>query len=279
MNQNQLVVGLRTTLSTTVSVFGNYRLGFTNGDSDGAGSFPAYSYDLNNEYGRSSFDIRHNLIIGGNFTMPWGISLSPFIIANSGRPYNITRGDDVNGDSLFTERPTYAQLNTRCNELGLINSYCNVGGQDPNAIIPRNYAQGPKYFNVNLRVGKNFGFGGGETVARNDQQGAGRQGDANRGGGIPGAGGGGGRGGDGGGRGGFGGGFGGGGNERKPYNLNVGLNFNNLFNNVNYGTPIGNLSSSRFGQSTSISGGFGGFGGGGGGAANRRIELQMRFSF
>jgi hypothetical protein len=75
---------------------------------------------------------------------------------------------------------------------------------------------------------------------------------------------------------------GGGGNERKPYNLNVGLNFNNLFNNVNFGTPVGNLTSSRFGQSTSIAGGFGGFGGGGGGgggSANRRIELQMRFSW
>jgi hypothetical protein len=88
----------------------------------------------------------------------------------------------------------------------------------------------------------------------------------------------------GGGRGGF-----GGGGERKPYNLNLGVSFNNLLNTVNLGTPIGNLASSRFGQSTSIAGGFGGFGGGGGGgfggggfggfSANRRIELQARFSW
>lgn len=73
----------------------------------------------------------------------------------------------------------------------------------------------------------------------------------------------------------------GGGERRKPYNLNIGINFSNLFNNVNLGTPVGNLASSRFGQSTSISGGFGGFGPGGGGsaAANRRIELQARFSW
>jgi len=61
------------------------------------------------------------------------------------------------------------------------------------------------------------------------------------------------------------------------------LNISNLFNTVNLGTPIGNLASSRFGQSTSTLGGFGGFGGGGfgGGAssANRRIELQARFSW
>ena len=74
------------------------------------------------------------------------------------------------------------------------------------------------------------------------------------------------------------GGFGGGG-ERKPYNLNLGISFQNLFNNVNLGTPVGNLASGRFGQSTSTGGGFGGFGGGGGGAANRRIELSARFNW
>jgi hypothetical protein len=276
LNQNQIIVNLRSTPTTGLTVFGNYRLGFANGDSDGAGSFPAYSYDLTGEYGRSSFDIRHNLVMGGNFSIPWGVSISPFVIANSGRPFNITRGVDLNGDSLFTERPTFGQLAAGCNRLGLINSYCNVGGEDPNAIIPRNYAQGPSFFSVNLRVGKNFGFGdsGSRATTQGGQTGA-EVGGGPRGGGIPGIGG---RGG-GGGRGGQGG-FGGGGSERKPYNLNVGLNFNNLFNNVNFGTPVGSLSSSRFGQSTSISGGFGGFGGGGGaGSANRRIELQMRFSF
>ncbi|MEP6850634.1 MAG: hypothetical protein ABI999_17385, partial [Acidobacteriota bacterium] len=62
---------------------------------------------------------------------------------------------------------------------------------------------------------------------------------------------------------------------------NLGINFSNIFNNVNYGVPIGNLSSSRFGQSTSTYAGFGGFGGfgGGGGTANRRIELSARFSW
>jgi hypothetical protein len=55
---------------------------------------------------------------------------------------------------------------------------------------------------------------------------------------------------------------------------------------VNYGAPVGNLSSSRFGQSTSTSSGFGGFGPGGGGGggggtanANRRIEFLLRFTW
>ena len=74
------------------------------------------------------------------------------------------------------------------------------------------------------------------------------------------------------------GGMGGGGGERKPYNLNLSVNFQNLLNTVNLGTPVGNISSSRFGLSTSTSG-FGGWGGGGSSAANRRIELQARFSW
>ncbi|HEX6278886.1 MAG TPA: hypothetical protein VFZ49_02615, partial [Pyrinomonadaceae bacterium] len=76
--------------------------------------------------------------------------------------------------------------------------------------------------------------------------------------------------------GGGGGGFFGGG-ERKPYNLNVSVNFNNLLNHPNFDAPVGNLASSRFGEYTRIAGGFGRFGGGGSG--ERRIELQLRFSF
>lgn len=288
-NQNQFVVNFRSTITPKISLFGNYRLGFAKSNTDGAGSFPAYSYDLTDEYSRSSGDIRHFFIIGGNINLPWQVSLSPFFIANSGRPFNITKGIDVNGDSLFTERPTFAELAARCGTLGITASFCDVSGQDPNAIIPRNYGQSPNSFTLNLRVGKNFGFGGNgdsAAAATGGQQGGGDHGSGggggNRGGDHGGGGGGGNRGGGPGGPGGGMvaiGGSGGGSERRKPYNLNLGISFNNLFNTVNLNAPIGNLASSRFGQSTSTSGGFGGFGGGGGGTANRRIELQARFSW
>ncbi len=278
VEQNRLNINVRNMYNRNFSIFGNYSLGLSKGDSDGAGSFPAYSYDLTDEFGRSSGDIRHNFVVGGNFTLPWGVSMSPFIIANTGRPFNITRGVDLNGDALFNERPTFAALAARCSQLGLTNSFCDVSGEDPNSIIPRNYGQGPKFFSVNLRVGKTIGFGktAGQAVAANSGQEGGQRGG---GGGGPRGGGGMMMGGGGGGRMGGGGGFGGDG--RKPYNLNLSINFQNLFNNVNFNTPVGNLASSRFGQFTSTSGGFGGFGGGGGGGAtaNRRIELQARFSW
>ncbi len=275
LNQNQILINFRSFVSQKFTIFSNYRLNFAKSDTDGTGSFPGYTYDLTKEYGRSSLDTRHNFFFGGSFTMPWKVSLSPFIIATSGRPFNITRGVDTNGDSLFTERPSYAEVNVRCNALGLTESFCGLNGtSDSNAIIPRNYGKGPSYFSANLRVNKTFGFGGAKKSAPAAGQGdaQGSQGGGNRGGGNRGGGGG-----------GMMGGFGGS-DSGKPYNLNVGINFNNLFNNVNFGTPIGSLNSSRFGQSTSTAFSFGGgFGGGGGGGvsttANRRIELQMRFSW
>ncbi|MDI1240433.1 MAG: TonB-dependent receptor [bacterium] len=269
---------VRSNFNPRYSIFANYSLGFSNNDTDGG--FPAYTYDLSGEWGRASFDTRHSFVIGGNFNAPWGISLSPFINYNSGRAFNIITGIDTNGDRQFTERPTFAQLGSRCNELGLSYSYCDVAEYDPDEIVPRNFGRAPQFINVNLRVSKTFGFGKTEGSSST----AGGQG-APGAGGIPSVGGrgpGGGGGGMGGGRGGM---FGGG-NERKPYNLNLSINFNNLFNKVNLAAPISNIASGRFGEYTSTAGGFFGFGGfggggggGGGGSANRRIELQARFSW
>ena len=117
--QKQMIVNFRTTLSQKFSMSGNYRLGFVKSDTDGAGSSPAYAYDFAGEYGRALFDIRHSFTIFGNVTLPWNVSLNPFIVATSGRPFNITRGLDLNGDGFFTERPTFGELQTKCNALRL----------------------------------------------------------------------------------------------------------------------------------------------------------------
>jgi hypothetical protein len=230
--------------------------------------------------------------------MPWKIRVNPFVIASSGRPFNITTGIDTNRDSVFYERPTFTQLQNACVQRGLTNSFCDIGGvSNPDTtIIPRNYGRAPGFFSVNMNISKTFGFGASKTKVA--QKGGGQQNDGSATNGQPGnrpnreggrgggrKGGGGNRGG-GGGMGGFGGGgFGGGGSDR-PYNLSVGFVINNLFNRNNQGTPIGNLSSNRFGQSISTARSFGGFGGGGGGGgfggastANRSVQLQLRFNF
>jgi hypothetical protein len=273
MRMNRLNFNINTNLTQGFMLGGNYSLGFS--ENDGDGGFPAYSYDLSDEWGRAAFDTRHSFAIFGNMQIPWGISLNPLVFYNSGRAFNLTTGFDSNADRQFLERPTFGQLGARCDELGLTYSYCDVSGYDQNEIIPRNFGRSPQFFTVNLRVGKNFGFGkteGGSSAGNTG--GGGRGGNRGGGGGGP-------MGGGGGGprmvmMGGGGGFFGGG--ERKPYNLNVSVNFNNILNHPNFDAPVGNLASSRFGEYTRIAGGFGRFGGGGGGG-ERRIELQMRFSW
>jgi hypothetical protein len=291
---NQLVLNFNTRFSNRVTLFGNYILGASSGDSDSMSSprmqinfvgFPAYSYDLSNEWAPSAFVSRHTFFTGGSISLPFGFRMSPTIIYNSTRRFNITSGVDSNRDSIQSERPTYAALKAACDARGLTASYCDVSGiSNLNTVIPRNYGIAPGSFVVNMNLSKTFGFGGGKANAvgqNGQQQGAGNQQGGNRGGGNRGGGGGGNRGGGGGPQMvmmGPGGGFFGGGDTPKPYNLTLGINVNNLFNTVNLGTPQGSITSPYFGQSISTGGGFGFFGGGGG-SANRRVNLSMRFNW
>ncbi|HEY8563078.1 MAG TPA: DUF2012 domain-containing protein [Pyrinomonadaceae bacterium] len=281
-----LAIGLRANLNPRVTINGGYTLSFAEGDTDSLTSprfivnsigFPAYSYDLSNEYAPSAFNARHSIFMVGSVGLPLGFRLSSIIVASTGRRFNITSGVDRNYDALFFERPTFAELANRCEVLGLTNDFCDIGGQDPNAIIPRNYGKGPGSFVVNMNLSKTFGFGGerrsAATATQNQQTAQTPNTPGSRRGGPRGGGGGGQRGGGGGG-----GGFFGGNDTGKPYNLTLGINVNNLFNTVNLSAPVGSLTSPSFGRSRSTGGGFGFFGGGGG-SANRRVDLSMRFSW
>ena len=269
LRQNQLITNVRTRFAGGVSLFGFYSLNNAKSDTDGAGTFPADQFDLSTEYGRSSLDIRHRFAIGGSVTGPFGFSFRPFVIFQSGRPYNITTGRDNNGDLLFTDRPSFA-TDANLNDPDIV--VTSLGAFDPTpdpgaTLITRNLGTGPRSSFVNLRVTKTIGFGGtrgGET----NQEGQRRS----RGGFRPG-GGRGGRGGGfrgGGGRGGF-----GGRRSRERYSLSFSVSARNLLNTTNASSPIGNISSPLFGVSTSSAG----FGRGNSSAGNRTISLQIRFSF
>ncbi|MDQ1707891.1 MAG: hypothetical protein QOJ88_1102 [Pyrinomonadaceae bacterium] len=310
-NQNQLFVGFNNRFSRALTFFSSYSLSKTTNDTDGQGSslFPANSYDLTGEFGRASFDVRHRFTFAGTLNLPWWqVSLNPFIIASTGAPFNITTGQDTNGDRLFTERPSFAPVGVDCNNPGA-NIICtrygnfNLRPAAGEALIPRNLGQGPGFVSVNMRISKVWNFGtvhAAPVAAGDDGQGRsggrrGGQGGGGQGGGAPripgaggGGGGGGGRGGGGGGLAGLGGPPSGGGGEAKRYSLAFSLNFQNLFNHVNLSSPVGNLSSPFFGESLGLNGGFGGFGGGpgggggaggGSGAGNRKVTAQVRFNF
>jgi Carboxypeptidase regulatory-like domain/TonB dependent receptor len=286
-NQNQFILNFNSRFSRNITMNAFYVLSKSNSDADGIGSLPANPYDFSTEYGRASGDIRHRFVMTGTIRTLWGVSLNPFVIVQSGRPFNITLGRDINGDTFNTERPALApagidcadRANFRCTPFGNFKLTFAPG----DVMIPRNFGEGPGSTTVNLRVSKTWSFGseGGSGNAGQNQQGQGQRNEGGQraimgGGGMRGPGGPG-----GGGRGGFGGpgggGFGGGGGGGR-YNLTFSVNFQNILNHVNLNNPVGNIGSSLFGQSTATSGGFGGFGGGVG-AYNRRIDASIRFSF
>ncbi|MGH9847619.1 MAG: hypothetical protein ACREEM_53695, partial [Blastocatellia bacterium] len=276
LNQNQLIAGLRTPFGRKYSLWAHYSFGKVESDTDGAFSFPADPYDFSREYGRASFDARHRLMLGGSYSAPLGVRLNAFVMASSGRPFNIIIGRDLNNDGLFTERPTFA---TNRNDPGVVVTRFGDFDTTPSPgqeIIPRNYGRGPSFFTTWLGLSKTFSLGGSRRDAAARTQGGGKSGGGFDGGGKFGGGDGGkfGGGGDGGGK------FGGGGGGESRYNLTFSINAQNLFNTTNAGTPIGTLSSPLFGLPNSTAGGFG-FGSGGGGkpSGNRRLDLQVRFSF
>jgi uncharacterized membrane protein YgcG len=276
--QNQLITNSNVRLGSKIQVFGYYVLNYANSDTSGVSSLPSNSYNISADYGRASFDTRNRLFFGGSFALPFNFRLSPFMIASSGSPFNITTTNDLNNDSIFNDRPGLAPgascsaANIYCTPLGTFDANPASPAVAGEKITPINYATGPSHVVLNLRLTKTFGFG--PKVSRP----AGNQGSGGGpGGGGPGGGGGRGGGGGGGPRGPlFGGGPGGmsSGSDRR-YSLTFGAYARNIFNKVNFGNPSGILGSRFFDTPNSImqNGPYAN------GAANRRIDLVATFNF
>jgi hypothetical protein len=280
--QNQLITNFNIRAGTKLSLFGYYALNYATSDTSGASSFPTDSYDLGADYGRASFDTRHRLFLGGTLGLPYAFRLSPFMILNSGLPYNVTVGRDLNNDTLLNDRPAFSDLTGACLSPTVACHYAvpPTGTYTP---IPINCLTGPARFTLNLRLAKVFGFGP-EKGGKSTDAGSGPGGPPGGLGGGRGPGGGGG----GFGRGGGGGPFGQGAGTNHRYNLTFSVNARNILNRVNAASPIGSLGGCALtpqgGCDSSVAGNFGHSVALAGGpfssmAANRKIELQAMFSF
>jgi hypothetical protein len=246
-----------------VSLFGYVSLNSAMGDTSGAGSFVTTPFHIANDFGKTGFDVRARYFLSGSITLPHFILLSPFAIGQTGNPFNITTGSDNNGDSVYNDRP-YLVPNSTPKPIspGTISPVQTIAGcgtfAEPgfqpagSSIVPINYCTGPALFTFNLRITKTWGFGTKPAVPDERRQRG--QGGQPGGGGMPPG--------------------GGGTSTGKKYNFGLGVQLQNLFNNENLATPIGTLSSSKFGQSTQITG-----------ApyttdsALRRIQLNASFTF
>jgi Carboxypeptidase regulatory-like domain len=267
--QNQFIINSSVRLPTKISVslFGYYTLNYANSDTNGAGTIPSNPTNLSEDYGRAAFDTRQRLFVGGSIGLPKGFRFSPFLIASSGSPFNITTGQDLFGDSTFNIRPFVATCSGTLAPSVVQTKYgCFSLVPNGEPVIPIYDATGPDRFALNVRLSKTFGLG-----KKLEGQNPGAQGGPGAGGTFGrGPGGGGGRGpGPGGGRGGF-----DSASSGQRYSLTFSISAQNLFNDVNLGNPTGNLSSPLFGISNSLAGRpFSS------GTSNRRLDLQVTFSF
>jgi hypothetical protein len=157
--QTQLTVNLNARVSPRMSLFANYTYGQAHSNTDGTNTFPSNTYDLSTEWGRASFDFRHRFQTGGSIMIPYAIQLAPQINATSEPPLNITLGRDINGDSLFLERPAFATDLTRPSVRLTRFGDFDTDPLPGQTIIPRNYGRAYPNLSVNLRVTRAWGFG------------------------------------------------------------------------------------------------------------------------
>ena len=269
LKQLQAITRVNSQIGSRVTVSGAYIWSTAHSNTDGSlcavsigcgTSTPVNQYDLDAEWSRSALAVEHRMFLFGTVSAPWKILLSPFVVALSGVPFNITTGYGYLGDSIFNARPAFASGAGA----GIVDTpygYLNPNPAPGETLIPRNLGTGPAQFSLNLRLSRTWGFG---TTKFSGPSGGSR---ANTGGGYGGRGGffGGGRGGP----------FGSATTEHR-YNLTLSISARNLLNHVNYAAPVGVMTSTYFLQPTGISGGF---------MAeqtptdNRRMDLQLRFQF
>ena len=196
------------------------------------------------------------------------------MVANAGAPFNITTGTDLNGDSIFNDRPAFSGGATGPTIVDTNFGSFNTSPAPGQATIPANFgsqssavydepaleqdhwhwpAAGILYIptrSSRAKVGVAVVPAG---VRAEGLVAAVREAWAARAGGGP---------------------MGGPERSNKRYSLTFSANARNVFNNVNPAPPIGNLSSGLFGQSTALAGGVFNTQ-----SANRRVDLQVMFSF
>jgi hypothetical protein len=243
-NQNQLIVNVNSKLTSRLSFFSNYTLNRALSNTDGLTTIPANPYDFSGEYGPAITDIRNSLVFGGTFER-WKFRIAPMLRMLSGPPFDITAGNDIYGDTLFNARPGISSDPTKP---GLIPT--QYGLLDPNPsqgepTLSRNYGRGPGYVLFNLRLTKLFEFGRMPEMAANAS--SGKNSNAS---------------------------------EAHRYTISLAASMRNIINHNNPGPIIGDITSPFFGRANQSAGATG-FGGTGflESANNRRLELQVKFSF
>ena len=227
---NQLVAGASVNYKK-LFLFGSYTLSYGMDNNEG---LPADPYNLRAEWGPSSYgDIRHRAAGGVTIPLPRKFSVSVFLLANSGQPYNITTGLDPYNTGYPAARPALLP--------GFTASSCQAPNLkyeagfgcfdlDPapgTPAIGRDSARGPSAVNNALRLSRTWAFGPERNAAAGLSSGPSDTGGGGHGGGPP--------------PGMF------GSNPGRKYSLVLSASTLNALNHANFAPPNGDLSSPYFG--------------------------------
>jgi hypothetical protein len=243
-NQNQLIVNVNSKLTSRLSFFSNYTFNRALSNTDGLTTIPANPYTFSGEYGPAITDVHNSFVFGGTFER-WKFRIAPLVRMFSGPPFDITAGSDIYGDTLFNARPG---IPSDPSKPGLIQTQYGLLDTNPSPGEPtlsRNSGRGPGYVLFNLRLTKLFEFGRVPESAATRSPSSGQ-----------------------------------GASESHRYTISLAASIRNIINHNDPGPIIGDITSPFFGRANQSVGATG-FGGTGflESANNRRLELQMKFSF
>jgi hypothetical protein len=214
-------------------------------DAPGATSFPTNQYEPSVDYGRDASPSQQ-FFAGATLQLPFGFSGSLFGSIQNGRPFNITTGTDLNGDTIFNDRPAFATTPTASSVIynTPFGSF-DANPQPGEAIIPINYGNSPNFYFLVAHLERGFKIGPRPGAPAPAAGAPAARGPAPK--------------------------------PDRPYSLTFSVEAQNVLNHDNPGTPVGVLGSLDFGKSISLNSplSLGGFST----SANRTVTLQCNFSF
>ena len=226
-----------------VSGYAAYFFQHANQDVTNATTFASNSYNLAQDFGRAA-QPSQEIFADASIQLPLGFNTNLYGSGQNSAPFNITTGTDLNGDTIYNDRPAFA-TNPTANSVIYKTRYgtFDANPQPGEKIIPINYGNSPNFFFIVVSVDRTFKFGP-RSLAPAPAPGAATISTAR---------------------------------PDPPYALRFSVEANNIFNHVNPGPPVGVLSSPLFGQSISLNSPFSL--GGIGTSANRTITFRTSFTF
>jgi hypothetical protein len=211
-------------------------------DANGTSWFASNPYNIRQDYGRDDSDTAQSFYTGAAVNLPYGVTVQPFISARSGRPFNITTGTDLNGDTIYNDRPAFATDLSRPSVVRTAYGSFDTAPASSQTIIPYNDGRGAALLWVDLQASEVFHVGPRAAMKAAPQPDTGNVSHSSH--------------------------------QERPWTLSFSVEAQNLFNHVNPGQPVGVLSSPLFGQSLSVATDFSTLT-----AANRTVLLHSTFTF